>query len=373
MKTWVWGKQILHPEIDYKDLMKDFIYGYYGECGDEIYQYEMLLIDLREKAHKIPHNPDQLSNIKIVDGIATVNVQESKNRGVDNDRGIRWNPDAPFYTDRFVDKSMKLMDKALAKAKTEEMRDKIRYMRLGPIYLKLGREVGYFNGANNWVGKNFNRKKTDYYLSLVNEIDETLDKLGVKTVAETMPWEGNKTIYIDKWKNVLTLDYEGFEKQEFSDNWFFRGDGYTQGKDSGIPKEVLDSDWKPIEIGKEWDLQGYSEIIGKGWYKKVFSVTEDMLKKENIYLATQGVDEEITVFVNGKMVLEHTQETENKTIVELYTTPIVCDIKPYLKVGENDITVMVGNYKGYGGLYRPLYLVPTTKPKSDKEVVNYMF
>ena len=372
MKTWVWGKLLINPKLDYMDLMRDFIYGYYGECADEIYSYEKSLIALREKAHKIPHNPNKMREVKVIDGLASVDMKQYEGKGVDVG-GIRWTPDASIYTDKFVDDSLKLMDKALKKVKSSEMRDKIMYMRCGPIYLKLGREVGYYQGSNNWISKDFDKGKTEYYLSLVNELSETLNKFNVDTVAETMPWEGNSKVYINKWKRVLTQDYTGFEKLSFNDNWYFRGDLNSLGKDSPIPKEAVDSLWKSIEVGKEWDLQGYDEILGNGWYKKEFQASRELLKNENIYFATGGVDEEITIFVNGILVKEHTILTENKTIFELYKTPISFDLKPYLREGENDLTIMVGNHKGYGGLYKPIYLVLCSKTKTSEDIVNLLF
>ena len=56
MKAWVWSKLLWDPELDPEILMKDFIYGYYGECAEPIYKYETSLLNIWKTGHKKPHN-----------------------------------------------------------------------------------------------------------------------------------------------------------------------------------------------------------------------------------------------------------------------------------------------------------------------------
>ena len=51
MKTWVWAKQLWNPELDTRALMHDFVYGYFGEAAEPMWQYQELLWQIWEQQH----------------------------------------------------------------------------------------------------------------------------------------------------------------------------------------------------------------------------------------------------------------------------------------------------------------------------------
>ena len=55
MRGWVWAKQLWNPELDTRALLRDFIFGYYKEAAEPIWDYEMMMWDYWEKWHALPH------------------------------------------------------------------------------------------------------------------------------------------------------------------------------------------------------------------------------------------------------------------------------------------------------------------------------
>lgn len=51
MRTWVWAKLLWDPTLDTKALMKDFVFGYYGEAAEPIWEFEELQWDTWEAQH----------------------------------------------------------------------------------------------------------------------------------------------------------------------------------------------------------------------------------------------------------------------------------------------------------------------------------
>lgn len=51
MRCWVWGKLLWDPSLDTRSLMRDFVFGYYGDAAEPVWDYEELLWDTWEKEH----------------------------------------------------------------------------------------------------------------------------------------------------------------------------------------------------------------------------------------------------------------------------------------------------------------------------------
>lgn len=52
MRCWVWSKLLWDPRLDTQELMKDFVFGYYGEAAAAIWDYEELLWNTWDKEHQ---------------------------------------------------------------------------------------------------------------------------------------------------------------------------------------------------------------------------------------------------------------------------------------------------------------------------------
>ena len=91
---------------------------------------------------------------------------------------------------------------------------------------------------------------------------------------------------------------------------------------------------------------------GYAWYKRCENFTKDELKNNKyIYMSFQGVDEEATVYVNGKYAFERTCKSTGKTTEDFWDVPFEGNIKPYLKAGENQIKVLVHDAGFAGGIF----------------------
>ncbi|MBQ7257207.1 MAG: DUF4838 domain-containing protein [Abditibacteriota bacterium] len=191
MKTWVFSKLMWNPDLNVKDLKKDFIYGYYGKAAKPIMEYENMLDDLYIKNHKnlVVHPKEEYKhseNPLILEG------------------GACW-ADEELYTKEFVEKSMVLMDKALSLADNEETKKRVLAFRTSVIYLYLGKHLGFLNWENKLTKGDFDPEKKEYYRKLTKELYDTLTDLELTCVAETNPKE-NVDKYINKFYEIIDND-----------------------------------------------------------------------------------------------------------------------------------------------------------------------
>ena len=64
-----------------------------------------------------------------------------------------------------------------------------------------------------------------------------------------------------------------------------------------------DADWEKLHAPSLWDNQGYQDYDGFGWYRKRFSVPDD-LKGKQLTFEHGGVDDDDWVYINGTKVGE---------------------------------------------------------------------
>lgn len=102
MKNWVFLKLMWNPKLNTDDLVKDFIYGYYGKSALYIWKYYKLCKSLINK---------------------------------DTHFYIRQECSDPMFTEAFVDKAMSLMNKALAAA-DDKCLSRVEEWSLEVLYLK---------------------------------------------------------------------------------------------------------------------------------------------------------------------------------------------------------------------------------------------
>ena len=85
--------------------------------------------------------------------------------------------------------------------------------------------------------------------------------------------------------------------RSLDEGWLFKGDPKDAGLREGWAAPGLDdTGWKPIDPRVEWEKQGY-QADGVGWYRIHLDLPPG---KGPLYLAFDGVDDEYTIFVNGK-------------------------------------------------------------------------
>ncbi|MBQ7256776.1 MAG: hypothetical protein IJS60_03685 [Abditibacteriota bacterium] len=134
-------------------------------------------------------------------------------------------------------------------------------------------------------------------------------------------------------------------------NWQFITDEKREGIEKGYLNNDYDtSSWISIPCDVPWESV-IGEYDGCGWYKRVDTFTKEDLENDYIYMKFNGVDEEATVYVNGKLAIEHTVKKTHLSRGELWLTPFMVNIKPFLREGENQIKVIVFDESFSGGIY----------------------
>lgn len=71
----------------------------------------------------------------------------------------------------------------------------------------------------------------------------------------------------------------------------------------------IDTDWKAIEVGRNWEFQGYEKYDGYAWYRtKVYipsSLKKNSTSKDSLKLLLGKIDDHDQVFLNGSKIAEN--------------------------------------------------------------------
>lgn len=146
--------------------------------------------------------------------------------------------------------------------------------------------------------------------------------------------------------------------------WQIKFDPEKEGETVGYFKPEYKTDgWTPIQVGKSYNVQepnlswvkkNGTDYVGISWYKTTFRHKPGKAAKK-VEVLFGAVDEGCKVYFNGKLLLDRPYPYKgNKNSWE---EPFAVDITEHLnKDGDNDLTVMVINNAGQGGLFQPVYL-----------------
>jgi len=141
------------------------------------------------------------------------------------------------------------------------------------------------------------------------------------------------------------------------DAWVFRTDPLERGvKQEWYGTKLSEADWLPMRVPSFWaENEEVGKYQGYGWYRTTFEAPAAW-KGRTVRLLFCGVDEQAWVYVNGRLVREHTEESEGKAYGELWEEPFAADVSPeHVRFGEtNVLAVRVHNSKANGGIWRPV-------------------
>lgn len=132
--------------------------------------------------------------------------------------------------------------------------------------------------------------------------------------------------------------------------WLFRADSNRAGIDQQWYRSSTDrSRWQSVHVPRFWEsYPGLAGYDGWGWYARTFHI-EKVHEPMSLHFA--GVDDDAIVWVNGIEVGSH----------EGYSEPFAVDVGRALKEGENLVVVLVKDYAGGGGIYKPVTLIETAR------------
>jgi len=375
MRAWVWIKQMWNPDLDTKTLMKDFIYGNYQECAKPIWNYQMMLWNYWEKYHAMPHKCGEVTNNPLLTNLM-----------------CSYAPDGPMFTKEFMDNFWKYIIEAEKLAKTDDMLWRIKKIKASLLYLELAQNVGYMSefrdftpGKEYKYGKLNNKEKYEAYY---NELKEIMAHWKITNFSE----QNDLSKITGKWEEVLAATGESVPKVAMSSEWLFVPDRENKGVNDkwfenqfyydkakrekgfggGGASTGLDADGTArvrTGTGAGWESQGFPGYTGYGWYFQNFTIDDYIKNASHYYLYFGGVDEEATIYINGKLVYEHTASALGAAPASLWNTPFACDIKDYVNPdGINTVAVEVYNSAGMGGIWRPVTLFGSDKVLSASEL-----
>ncbi len=186
MRCWVWAKQLWDPSLDTRELMRDFIYGYYGDAADPIWEYNNLLWDMWQINHKkLEQEPSNKDNPFLVD--------------------IRYTPEAAFLSKDFLKQSFQLFEKAESLAKDPEALRRVKLAKFPVMYVKLCQDIGYIaDSGEHRLGDVPKGKATDGtdYKALLDEFEQIVKKEGIVCFAEGAPDVEKKIRF---WRETLAI------------------------------------------------------------------------------------------------------------------------------------------------------------------------
>lgn len=147
---------------------------------------------------------------------------------------------------------------------------------------------------------------------------------------------------------ILTINSLGQnmkDKIPLNVNWFYKLDNQKIGmKEKWFQKDNVKYDGELI-VPDFFETQINSEYDGWIWYFREIDLLSP-IKEKKLALFFEGVDDDASIWLNGNLVGEH----------KGYSERFYFDISNFIKDGKNYLTVLVSDYGGPGGIYKPVYL-----------------
>ena len=379
MRGWVWAKQLWNPVLDTKTLLKDFVFGYYKESAQPIWDYEMMMWDFWERWHKVPHKCGAPSDNPLL-----------------NNLHCSYAPDGPMFSPEFMTKMRAYFSEAEKLAKSEDVLARVKKAKISLLYLELAQNLGYYTEFGDFkYGKSLREShaKKELFKQYLDEFIDLCKKNNLSMFGIPITLEKLTA----KWQECIDIDGASLPKLDLPAEWIFT----TDPEDKGVKEKwyanqryfdaaVRKSDEfgggaasvAPLEKGLVrlhinrgwgWEQQGFPGFDGYGWYFQNLEIPDDMFAKPHLYLLLLGVNEQAWVYVNGELAFERTYASTGKGVGELGGA-FSSDVKKYLKPGvKNTIAIRVAHSSGLGGIWQPIALVGTSEPCTTEQLGKYRF
>lgn len=360
MRVWVWAKQLWDPSLDTRALMRDFIFGYYGDAAEPIWNYNMTLWRMWEDNHKIPH----VLNDK----------KPTPNPLLINDSPCSAPPDWALMSPEFLEQATRYFEQAENLAKDPETRQRVQEAKISLVYVKLGQGLGYIPEMGDYVPgswvKTSDPARKAYCENLLKEFIQISTDTPVVAISE----RSTTPVIIDKWRDILAFDPTKISVLKLDNNWKFKTDPDRTGLAQGFPSAGLnDGDWSVVrsDIAKGWESQGFADFRGEAWYRQKLFVPAGFNARKHLTLFFGAVDSESEIYINGEKVFEHTLASTGLKPETIWNDPFAFDPTKWLKPGEeNTIAVKVSSWGGIRGIWTSAFLYSSDEKLSVPDMVN---
>ncbi|MFW6060591.1 MAG: DUF4838 domain-containing protein, partial [Phycisphaeraceae bacterium] len=267
-----------------------------------------------------------------------------------------WRLMGTLYDDAALAPAARLLDEAMTRADNPRARERVRFLQDGLAHMRLVRDVlalGYRAGTLSA------QERARYH-----ELAARLQQMRAELTPRHVVW-GERLNWTEARRRIPTAPAMPFLGRALGGPWHIRFDPHDEGVERQWHAAAFDAEaWTPIEVGRHWHDQGVGEdYFGTAWYHTRFTLDEPIGAHETIALHFGGVDEQAWVYVNGQLVGEHTTESENKGIGELWDEPFTIRLRrDQLNVDEpNTLVVRVHASTGKGGIWRGVLLEKSTE------------
>ncbi len=374
MRAWVWAKQLWDPALDTRTLMKDFVFGYYKEAAQPIWDWQMMMWEYWETWHRLPHSCSAPSGNPLLN-----NLQCS------------YAPDGHLFSEHFLAEMRRLVTEAEGLARSDEILGRVRRVKLPLLYLELCQELGYYSEFGDFVyGKRLEHPKADRQ-ALQPLLDEftalcrthQLTTLGIPITVERIT---------AKWQSCIDAESPAQARTFLPAEWIFRPDP----EDKGVAEQwYLDAapyeSTAALTIGEEtdrplpaglarvhinrgvgWEQQGFPGMNGYGWYFQTIRVPETFTGLEHLYLYFRAVNEQAWVYLNGEPAFERSYASTGRGVGQLSGQPFSFDAARWLTPGSTcRIAIRVKRETGLGGIAFPAMLIGTEQETPVEQLGAY--
>lgn len=372
MRAWVWAKQLWNPELDTKSLLRDFVFGYYKDSAEPLWQLQTAMWDYWEQWHSRPHKC----------GVGSANP-------LLNNLQCSYAPDGPMFTPEFMARMKQCIADAERLAKDDVIRARVKRAKLSQLYVELCQSLGYFTEFGDFVyGKSLSLPRSERK-ALQPEVDEfaalckqfEISQLGIA---------GSPEKIVAKWQACIDAETAGQPRVFLPAEWLFAADS----QDSGIKDRWFDNQRyfdaaTKLTVGEEtplpdgsarvhinrgagWEQQGFPGLDGYGWYFQTAPMPAELAGKKHLYLYLRGVNEQAWIYINGQLASQRTYASTGKGPSELTGTPIAFDAAPWLKPGvPNRIAIRVTHATGLGGITYPGMLIGSDSDCTPEQLDAY--
>jgi hypothetical protein len=147
----------------------------------------------------------------------------------------------------------------------------------------------------------------------------------------------------------------------FTPKWYFKKDAKNIGISEKEMKPVTFSSkgWTKVEVPARLEATAVGPYLGTGWYAAEFNVQKDWSARAIDFLF-EAVDEQAWVYLNGKLIGEHSVKSEGVGIGVLWNEPFIAHAKAeYIKPGaKNLLIVKTHASRGAQGIWKPVKIRP---------------
>jgi hypothetical protein len=336
-RSWLFAKLGWNPGRGTRDLVRDFNYGFYGSAAPQMQAFDDLLWEKWEEWYGArvggtprPWTPDQIREAKLSGRVET---------------------DEAFWR-----KAEEVLLAAEAAAGDDsDLKQRVRVARLPLVYRQLEK------GPQD-------PKASAGYLARVDEFEAIAKRANIQYIEGMVgPHVPGGTLQpkLDYWRKLAAPPAD-IPYTELDNTWRFMPDPENKGtKERWFATDYSDLAWGSVKTGN-WTAQGFAG--GQpAWYRQTFTVTEEMLGREALWMLFGGVDETAEVYINGKLAFAHTVEATGLPVTTLWNKAFVFDARPFVKAGANALAVRVTDTVGAAGIWIPVRFVPgKEEPEAQK-------